>query len=422
MSSRTAACLTVVCCAALLFGADWPQWRGPLGTGHATQALDPPLEWSASKNLRWKTPLPGPGNSTPIIVGDRVLVTCAAEQGKLRLLICLDRASGQELWRCEARLDEAELTHETNPACASSPVSDGRRVFVWHGSAGLFAYDLGGNELWRKDLGKFEHIWGYGSSPVVVGERLILSAGPGLRAFVVALDVNSGDELWRFEPRESIAAKADEFRGSWSTPVVARIDGREQLLAALPNWLYALDPATGQVIWKCGGLGDLVYASPLIGDGLVVAMSGYHGPSLAVRTEGAAGDVTATHRLWLREGKPDNPQRVGSGVLVGDHVYIYNEPGVMWCLEARTGQRLWEERLGGTSWCSACLVDGHLFVNNEAGDTFVLEPSPERCRVVARNPLDELMRASLAFAPGQILARGYEHLFCLEAEGNGSVD
>ncbi|MFO0899395.1 MAG: PQQ-binding-like beta-propeller repeat protein [Pirellulales bacterium] len=415
MSLRTAACLTIACAASLSTGADWPQWRGPLGTGHATERLDPPLEWSPTKNVGWKTPLPGPGNSTPIIVGDRVFVTCAAEQGKSRLLLCLARATGRELWRSEARLDDAELTHETNPACASSPASDGRRVFVWHGSAGFFAYDLEGNELWRKDLGKFEHIWGYGSSPVVVGDRVILSAGPGLRAFVVALNTDTGEELWRFEPKESIAAKVDEFRGAWSTPVAAEIDGRTQLLAALPNWLYSLDPATGQVIWKCGGLGDLVYASPLVGNGLVVAMSGYHGPSLGVRTVGAAGDVTATHRLWLREGKPDNPQRVGSGVLVGDHVYIYNEPGVMWCLEARTGKTLWEQRLGGTSWCSACLVDGRIFVNTEAGETFVLAPSPERCEVVARNPLDELMRASLAFAPGQIFARGYENLYCLEA-------
>lgn len=415
MSLRTAACLTIAIAAPLLAGADWPQWRGPLGTGHATERLEPPLEWSPNKNVAWKTPLPGPGNSTPIVVGDRVFVTCATEQGKSRLLLCLDRATGRELWRSETRLDDAELTHETNPACASSPVSDGRRVFVWHGSAGFFAYDLEGNELWRKDLGKFEHIWGYGSSPVVVDERVILSGGPGLRAFVIAMNANNGEELWRFEPKESIAAKVDEFRGGWSTPVAAEIDGRTQLLAALPNWLYSLDPATGQVIWKCGGLGDLVYASPLVGDGLVVAMSGYHGPSLAVRTEGATGDITATHRLWLREGKPDNPQRVGSGVLVGDHVYIYNEPGVMWCLEARTGQTLWEQRLGGTSWCSACLVDGRIFVNTEAGDTFVLAPSPERCEVVARNPLDELMRASLAFAPRQIFARGYENLYCLQA-------
>ena len=238
--------------------------------------------------------------------------------------------------------------------------------------------------------------------------------GPGPPRFVVAMNANTGEELWRFEPKESIAAKVDEFPGAGARRWPRRSTAAVQLLAALPNWLYSLDLATGQVIWKCGGLGDLVYASPLVGDGLVVAMSGYHGPSLAVRTEGTAGEVTATHRLWLREGKPDNPQRVGSGVLVGDHVYIYNEPGVMWCLEARTGRTLWEQRLGGTSWCSACLVDGRIFVNTEAGDTFVLAPSPERCEVVARNPLDELMRASLAFARGRS-SRGYENLYCLEA-------
>jgi outer membrane protein assembly factor BamB len=342
-----------------------------------------------------------------------VFLTCAAEEGHVRSLLCFDRQTGKELWRRDVRFEGTEATHATNPACASSPATDGRRVFVWHGSAGFFAYDLAGNELWRKDLGKFEHVWGYASSPVIVGDRVILSAGPGLRAFVMAMDAATGEELWRFEPKESISSKVDEFRGSWSTPVVANFDRREQLLLSLPNRFYSLDPASGEAIWSCDGLGDLSYTSPLVGNGLVVAMSGYHGPSMAIRTSGASGDVTETHRLWRLDQESDNPQRVGSGVLIGDHIYIYNEPGIMWCIEAASGKRLWEERLGGTSWCSVAHVDGHLFVNNEAGDTLVIAPDPNECRVLHKNSLGELMRGSLAFSEGQIFARTYEHLYCI---------
>jgi outer membrane protein assembly factor BamB len=354
MLRRPIAYLLLSLLIAFLAGADWPQWRGPLGTGLAPDPVGAPIEWSGEKNVRWKTPLPGPGNSTPIVLGQRVLLTGAEEGGKLRSLYCFDRKTGKELWRKDTRYAVPELTHPTNPACASSPVTDGERVFVWHGSAGFFAYDLNGNEVWSKDLGKFEHVWGFASSPIIADDLVILSAGPGLRAFVVAMNPGTGEEAWRFEPKESVSGKVDEFRGSWSTPVLAEIDGRQQLLISLPQRLYSLDPHSGQVIWSCGGLGDLVYTSPLPGDGVVVAMSGYHGPCLAVKTAEASGDVTETHRLWRLDQKPDNPQRVGSGVIVGDYVYIYNEPGIMFCIEARTGKLAWQERLGGTGWCSAC--------------------------------------------------------------------
>lgn len=415
MSAQRLANLTILFASLLGMGADWPEWRGPLGTGHATEQLNVPLEWSQERNIAWKMPLPGPGNSTPIVHGDQVFVTCASDEGKTRSLMSYNRYHGELLWRKDVRFEGVELTHATNPACASSPVTDGRRVFCWHGSAGFFAYDLAGNELWRKDLGAFEHIWGNASSPVIVDDVVVLSAGPGLRAFVIAMDVQSGAEVWKFEPQESISSKVDEFRGSWSTPVTANIDGRKQLLLTLPNRFYCLDPQDGKSIWSCAGLGDLVYTSPLVGDGFVVAMSGYGGPSLAVRTSEASGDITESHRLWWLDQKADNPQRVGSGVLIGDYVYLYNEPGLMWCIEAKTGKRMWEERLGGTSWCSAAFVDGHIFISNEAGDTFVVAADPNACRVLQKNGLGELMRASMAFVDGQIFARTYEHLFCIAA-------
>ncbi|HEX6985323.1 MAG TPA: PQQ-binding-like beta-propeller repeat protein, partial [Planctomycetaceae bacterium] len=342
MKRSVAASLLVVLLAASAPAGNWPAWRGPHGTG-VSDETGVPVRWSATDNVKWKVRLPGPGNSTPIVWDDRVFVTQATDDGRERALYCFDRETGELRWRKATVYESKELTHETNPHCASSPVTDGEVVVAWHGSAGLFTYDLDGNELWKADLGKFEHVWGYGSSPVLHEDLVILNAGPGLRAFVVALDKRTGEEVWRREVPEAVSEKVDQFRGAWDTPVIHAESGRTTLLLGLPRRFHALDPRTGRDVWTCGGLGELVYASPVFGDGVIVAMSGYHGPSFAVRS-GGEGDVTATHRLWLNEERRLNPQRVGSGVVVGDHVYILQDSGVAWCMELKTGEVAWEKR------------------------------------------------------------------------------
>lgn len=373
-----------------------------------------PLEWSAAKNVKWKVKLPGPGNSTPIVWEDKVFVSCAESDGAVCSLMCFDRNTGQELWKRSATPPGKQLTHGTNPYCASSPVTDGKAVYVWQDSAGLFVYDLDGKELWRKDLGKFEHIWGTASSPVLYKDLVILSAGPGLNAFVVAMNKNTGDEVWRVTLPGMVSEKVEEYRGSWSTPVLYEFDGQMQMILMLPERLVALDPATGKEIWFCRGLGKLTYTSALVSDDVIVAMSGFHGPSMAVKT-GGQGDVTDTHRLWLNEGNKLNPQRVGSGVLVGGYVYILNEPGHAWCLDPKTGERNWEEeRLTGTSWCSMVFAAGRLYATTERGETVVLEPNPQECKILARNQVNELTRASLAISGSQVFQRTYENLYCFE--------
>ncbi|MBA3315881.1 MAG: PQQ-like beta-propeller repeat protein [Planctomycetota bacterium] len=406
--SAVLACLSAA--SAVSAGA-WPAWRGPQGTGVADEK-NVPLRWSAGENVKWKTPLPA-GNSTPIVWKDNVFVTAASDDGRLRTLTCFNRNDGAPRWTHEVAYERKELTHETNPHCAPSPVTDGEVVVAWHGSAGMVACDLEGNERWKADLGTFEHIWGYGSSPVIFEDLVILSAGPGLRAFVVALDKRTGKEVWRREFPEAVSEKVDQFRGSWSTPVLyEETNGRPALLLAMPQTLHCLDPRDGKDIWNCDGLGELVYTSPLVGDGVIVAMSGYHGPSLAVRT-GGAGGVTATHRLWHNVGNKLNPQRVGSGAIVGDHLYILQDNGTAWCMEVKSGKVAWEERLG-KSWSSMCHADGKLYVLDMEGTTYVLEPTPTKCQVLAENPLDELTRASHAISDGQIFIRTYGNLYCIE--------
>jgi outer membrane protein assembly factor BamB len=408
--------LLVIALASMAQAGNWPAWRGPQGTG-VSDERGVPLTWSPTENIRWKVELPGPGNSTPIVWGGRVFVSGAENSGKVRALMCFNRQNGSLSWKAEVPHDKEETTHATNPYCASSPVTDGERVIVWHGSAGLFAYDIEGRELWRKNLGEFNHIWGNASSPVLHENLVILSAGPGTTAFLVALDKRTGEEAWRKEPPTAPSSKAGDYHGSWSTPVLYKTrDGRTEMLLSLPTQLVSYDPATGEELWNCRGLTKLVYTSPLVGKDAAVAMSGYHGSALGVRL-GGKGDVTETHRLWVHEMK--NPQRVGSGVLVGDYVYILNENMLAWCIHVPSGEIKWQARVseeskgGGRSWCSMSHVDGRLYVLDEKGTTHVLEPNPEGLKLLATNSLDELTRGSHAFSDGQIFIRTYKNLWCV---------
>lgn len=410
MKHRDILALALTMCFASLVSADnWPAWRGPHGTGVAPERKAP-LRWSAEKNVAWKVEMPGEGNSTPVVWGDQVFVSCAEDGGRLRSLLCFARADGKQLWQKTVEYSGKEKTHKTNPYCSSSPVTDGQRVVVWHGSAGLFCYDLDGNELWKRDLGEFDHIWGNASSPVIHENLVLLNAGPGLRTFLMALNKETGDEVWRRTVPDATSVKVDEFRGSWSTPVAFEQDGKTLFALSMPNRLITFDPRTGESVWFCRGVSKLSYTSPLVGEEIIVAMSGYHGPAIAVR-KGGTGDVTDSHLLWVHDKK--NPQRVGSGVLVGGYVYILNENGIAWCIDAATGEKKWEERLGGRAWSSMSHVDGRLYVSNQDGTTFVLEPTPDECKVLAENHLDELTRASHAFADGQIFIRTYQHLWCV---------
>ncbi|MDH3585025.1 MAG: PQQ-binding-like beta-propeller repeat protein, partial [Phycisphaerae bacterium] len=336
----------------------------------------------------------------------------ATSRGAQRSLMCFDRADGKMRWTKAVETRPDELTHKTNPYCASSATTDGRAVYVWHGSAGAFAYDFSGRELWRRDLGTFTHIWGYASSPVLYGDNVIISAGPGLNVFLIALDKKTGQVAWKTPLPAATSREAKQFKGSWSTPVLRRANGRDELILSLPGRVVGFDPGTGEELWHCDGLTDLAYTSPLVGpDGHVVAMSGYGGAALGLDARGD-GDLTS-RRLWLVPNKK-NPQRVGSGVIVGDHIYILNAPGVAHCIELKTGRIVWQQRLGkrSSSWSSMVHADGHLYVNDMQGDTYILDPSPTY-RLVRTNPIGEMTRASLAFSDGQVFIRTYEHLYCI---------
>jgi outer membrane protein assembly factor BamB len=411
MRAATAA-LALLLLAGLAFAENWPAWRGPRGDGtSAEKGL--PTKWSPTENVRWKVKLPGPGNSTPVVWGERVFLTQSLDRaGTRRAVLCLHRKDGHELWRKEIAFKGKEPTHDTNPYCSASPVTDGEVVVASHGSAGVVCYDLDGKQLWHRDLGPFVHIWGTGSSPVLHGGLVILPCGPGKRTFLLAVDRKTGNDVWKKdEPGGQSGLKGTKWTGSWSTPTLLRVGGKDQLLMSWPGALKAYDPKTGDLLWTCKGLTDLVYTSPLATPEVVVAMSGFYGAALAVRT-GGKGDVTASHRLWRHP--PGNPQRIGSGVIVGEHLYHVNAgPGTAQCIELKTGKDLWDKkRLGGDHWGSLVHADGKLYATDQSGTTFVLAASP-KFEVLERNRLGERTNASLAVSDGDVFIRTYRHLWCI---------
>jgi outer membrane protein assembly factor BamB len=401
--------------AVLAASADnWPSWRGPEGTGHSKEQ-DLPLKWSQTENVRWKAPLPGPGMSSPIVWGDRVFVTQSLDRdGRQRALLCLDRKDGKQLWQKVVEYPEKESTYQSEPHYASSsPTTDGERVVAWFGSAGVYCYDFQGKQLWSRDLGKAEHIWGSASSPVFYGDLVILNFGPGERTFLIAMDKKTGKDVWKVdEPGGKYGEKPSEWIGSWSTPAIVRLPAGDELIMGWPEAAKAYQPKTGELLWTCKGLGKLVYSSPVPSPEVVVIMSGFGGPYMAVRP-GGRGDVTATHRLWTSSGR--NPQRIGSGVIVGDHFYTLSANGIAECLELKTGKSVWNERAGGETWGSMVHAAGRLYVTSQRGETLVLAAKP-MFEVLSRNPLGERSQSTPALSNGEIFIRTYNHLWCISSK------
>jgi len=393
---------------------DWPAFRGPNGNGVA-QEDKAPLDWGPEKNVRWKAALPGPGNSSPIVSHGRVFITCAEDKGKKRNLYCFDRRTGKELWVRTVEFPIVEPTHQSNPYCGSTPVADGARVIVWHGSAGVFCYNFDGKELWKTDLGAVRNEWGYGSSPILHRGKVILNFGPGDRAFLVALDLKTGKLLWKYDEHGGPKTVLKGNSGSWSTPIIVQVGGRDQIVCSMLTRVVACDPKTGASLWFLEGLAeekvDLIYASPLVSGGIGVAFTGWgNGPTIGFKL-GGTGDVTASNRLWLER----QPQRIGSGVVVEGHVFIVNAgPGTAQCMECQTGKLRWTERLdGGESWGSVVMAAGRLYVTSRRGVTTVFQPDPNKFELLAANDLGEPSNATPAVSNGEIFLRTDGHLYCI---------
>jgi outer membrane protein assembly factor BamB len=403
-------------CAVLVHADNWPAWRGHTGQGFCDEK-NVLLKWSNKENVKWKASLADQGNSTPVVWGDRIFLTQANKGGSVRSLLCFARADGKRKWQKDIDYPEKERNWTPNWYCNASPVTDGERVVVSFASAGMYCFDFEGNELWKRtDLGKWDHAFGSGSSPVLYGDLAILWCGPNEkkgRNFLLAVNKKTGKTVW----------EKDQTYGSWSTPLIVKINGRDQLLLGQSQdvkgapesrngYLRGFDPKTGKELWSCQGLNSYVYTSPLYGDGIAVAMSGYGGSALAVKV-GGWGDITKD-RLWRH---PLNTQRVGSGMIVRDHVYMVDENAVAHCYDLKTGEDAWKgakQPRGGATWGSMIHAEGRLYLLMRNAETRVYDASPQY-NLLARNSLGpgEETNSSLAVSNGDIFIRTFKHLWCI---------
>jgi outer membrane protein assembly factor BamB len=415
--------------------ANWPGWRGPGGSG-LTAEKNLPLHWSTNENVCWRVPLPDRGSSTSVVWGGRLFVTQAINAKSLRSVLCFDRRTGKLLWQSGVTWTEKEPTSDENPPCTPSPVTDGRRVIAWFGSAGVYCYDLAGGELWHRDLGRQSHQWGYASSPVLYKGLCFLNFGPGDRSFIMALDKTTGRTVWQFDipvipptvnrqelggpdasAGDAATVKLSEIAGSWATPLIVPATGHDELVVALAIRMMAFAPRTGEPLWNCEGPNIGAYSSPFYGQGFVAyAGGGFRNNLMAVRP-GGRGDVTKTGRLWLQP-LANSQTHLGAGVIFREHIYLVNTAGIAECFELKTGKAIWTERLAstggsGASWSSPVLVGDRLYVPNRNADVFVLKAAPKFELLAVNSIGGERMSASLAVSEGNIFLRTDKNLWCI---------
>jgi outer membrane protein assembly factor BamB len=412
---------------------NWPQWRGPLGTG-AAPAANPPLEWSEIKNVRWRMNLPGMGHSTPIVWQDKIFLTTAIPFGpalKPRfsgapgahdnlpvssrhkfVALAVDRDNGELLW--QQVLKEAlphEGGHNTASLASQSPVTDGTLLFASFGSQGIYCLDLEGTLIWKVDLGRMQtkHGHGEGSSPVLSGNTLVVNWDHEGDSFVVALDKSNGRERWRI--------KRDEVT-SWATPITVKHGKQTQLIVSGTSRIRSYDLQTGKSIWECGGLSANIVCSPVAGHGMVFAGSSYEKQAMmAIRLEGASGDITGSDLIrWSRfRGTPYVP----SSLLYKESLYFLRHyQGILTRIEAVSGEeKQGPFRLGGIRnvYASPVAADNRVYITDLDGTTMVLSHE-DQPRILAMNQLNDSFSASAAIVDSEIILRGQRKLYSISEQ------
>jgi outer membrane protein assembly factor BamB len=408
-------------------GADWPAWRGPAGTGVSAET-GLPVHWSLSSNVLWKTPLAGAGVSAPVVWGDRVFVT--ASDGRLndRLHVyCLHADDGRTLWH--ARLfgsAQPEGLFPPGGMAVPTPATDGKALYALFGTGDLVCVDFAGKPLWIRSLaeeyGPFRNRWGMGSSPVLLGDLLIVQVDHWSQSYLLGVDAGTGANRWRTLRDASV---------NWSSPVVVvqsqkgsdprkRQRGQTpfgpQIVVTGTYRVQGYDPADGKELWSVRGLEMQCIPSPVVQDGLAYAVSGRDGYCFAVRLDGTRGDVTSSHVLWKRK-KPKMPYITSPVCTAGLCFLVEDSLGMGTCLDAHTGAELWHQRLGGTYHASPVAGDGKVYFPSMDGVVAVVEAGP-KFKLLARNKLEEPIVASPAIAHRRLYIRGEKHLFCIAENQN----
>jgi len=406
-------------------GQGWPTWRGPQNTG-GSPAAKPPVEWSESKNVRWKVEIPGRGSASPIVWQERVYVLTAvpagadlasshaASKGKNRyVVIAIDRKSGKTVWERTAREEEPhEGTHNQFGTYASaSAVTDGEVLIASFESRGIYAYDLAGKKLWEVDLGdkQMRNEFGEGTTPALHKDKVVVVWDHQGESCIVALDKKTGKELWR--------TNRDEI-DSWATPLVVEVNGGAQVITSGMKRVRSYALETGKVIWETAGLTMNPIPSPVYADGIVYLMSGFRGNSLkAVRLADAKGDITGTPAIvWSFER--DTPYVPSPLLYHGTLYFLKGNTGVLSVFDAKSGKPHYQlQRIEGVPnvFASPVGADGRVYILGQDGGTAVITHG-STYEVLATNRLDDKFDASPALVDNEIYLRGYRYLYCIAGE------
>jgi outer membrane protein assembly factor BamB len=411
---------------------NWPQWRGPAETGAAIQA-NPPVEFSETKNIKWKTEIPGKGHATPIIWGDQIIVCTAVAtdkkpaQGEVKQesgrmgppssgtefihkfeVISVDRNTGKIQWERTVKEEiPLERTHTLGSWASNSPVTDGENIFAYFGSRGLFCLDFKGNVLWERDFGQMEIImsFGEGSSPSIYMDKIVVVWDNEAGSFIVALDKKTGKDVWKVDRDE---------KSSWASPLIVEVDGKAQVITAATNKVRSYDFETGALVWECSGLTRNVIPNPVYADGILYVMSGYRGNALlAINLTKAKGNITDTDAIIWKYIQ-DTPYTPSPLLMDGKLYFLKANNGTMSCLDAKDGKvNYTNEKLEGivNIYSSPTGAGGHIYVAAE-GVVDVIKAGPAYS-LVSSNKLDDTFHASPVVIGKVLYLRGFKYLYCI---------
>ena len=414
---------------------NWAQWRGPYETGVAPQG-NPPVEWSETSHVKWKSEIPGIGHATPIIWGDQIILLSAVQTDRRAEpedpgqnqegqdwmnpkttdfihrfeVISVDRTTGRILWQTTVREEVPfAATHEFGSWASNSPVTDGEHIYAYFGSHGLYCLNFQGDILWERDLGRMEKRmnFGEGSSPVLYGNKLFVLRDHEGQSNLLALDKGSGETLWKVD-REEIS--------SWSSPLVVEFGGSTQLVTSASGLIRSYDPETGKVLWSCGGMTSNVIPSPVYADGIVYLMSGYRGNAiLAIDLSKASGDITGSDAIVWKYEENTTPYTPCPVLMDGKLWFLKANNGYLTCLDAKDGTAYYaNERLEGIRniFTSPVAVAGRLYIVGTNGVTYVVKTGQE-FQILAENTLEDSFYASPVILGDDLFIRGVQALYCI---------
>ncbi len=415
---------------------NWPQWRGPDGTGVSNEK-NLPTEWGPTKNIKWKTAIEGRSHSSPIVWGNRVFLTTAIEgavvpgakavkhvlEGDKEFLhpdsvgadhkhtfkvLCIDRESGKILWQSTAwEGTPYDNRHRKSSYAASTPTTDGKLVYAFFGTEGLYAYDFKGNLAWKAQLGNLGTVgMGTGTSPILFENLVIVQCDEenGEASFIVALDKKTGKEVWK-TPRK--------VQVSWSTPILVRTATRAELITSGTEFLISYDPATGKELWRHKGVESNAIPSPVANSEMAYLVAGFPAKIAYAIKLGQNGDLTGTPNVpWKYE---KGTAYVPSPILYGDYLYLTTDRGILTCIDAKTGEVKYEGGripIPATFTASPVAFENKILMTSEDGDTFIIKAGPKH-EILGTNSVGEPVYASPAIADGRIFIRGEKNLYCI---------